>query len=477
MVVRTGEQYLESLRDGREVWLDGERVEDVTCHPRLAGCARSVAEVYDLQHDPAWREVITTPLDSTSERMSVAHLIPRSTEDLQRRRKMVECLMRRCGGTMGRLPEYSATMLQGLIYARDILSQGDPEHAERAERYVEFCRDYDLCLATGFTDPPRDRTRPAEEWERLHVVKRGPEGIVVRGAKAVATMGPYANEFQCLTSHRPDLRPDEVLYFAVPMAAPGLRIICRQPFAHEAREEHPLSAAFDEMDAWIILEDVFVPAERVHFLDRVDLNQALFAALTGAPLVHYHILVRQAVKAEVLVGLCAAIAEYLGLTTQPQAQNNITEVIGYLETLRAFLFAAEQQPIYSTYGHAIPNPMYTNIGRIHAMENHVQILHRVRELCGASLLMAPRFADITHPEIGPAVRRFIAGTDTLSTERYHIMKLAWDYLGDSFGSRQLLFELHNAGTLSAAKSRVLSGFDTAPLVQLAKDLAGVPNAE
>ena len=116
--------------------------------------------------------------------------------------------------------------------------------------------------------------------------------------------------------------------------------------------------------------------------------------------------------------------------------------------------------------------MYSNIGRIHAMERHVSILHRVRELCGASLLMSPRFADIDHPEIGPAVRRFIAGTDALSTERYHVMKLAWDYLGDAFGSRQLLFELHNAGTLSTAKARVFNGYDTAPFVQLAKDLAG-----
>ncbi|MBM2809788.1 MAG: 4-hydroxyphenylacetate 3-monooxygenase [Chloroflexi bacterium] len=473
MSLRTGAQYLESLKDGREVWLEGDRVADVTSDPRLAGCARSVAEVYDLQHDPSYRDVLTMNLDSAGEPVSVAYLIPRSTDDLVRHRLMVECLMRRCGGTMGRLPEYSAAMLQGLYHARDILGQGDPAYPGRAERYIEHCRDNDLCLATGFTDPPRDRTRPAEEWERLHVVKRGPDGIVVRGAKAVSTMAPYANEFQCLTSHRPDLRPEEVLYFAVPMATPGLRIICRQPFAHQSREEHPLSAAFDEMDAWIILEDVFVPTERVHFLDRVDLNQPLFAALP-VPLVNFHILIRQAVKAEVLAGLCVAIAEYLGLTSQPNAQNAMQALLGYLTTLRAFLFAAEQQPIYSPSGQAIANPTIVNQGRIHAMENHVTMLHMVREICGASLLMTPRLADLRHPEIGPAMRRYIAGTDDLSMERYHLMKLAWDYLGDAFGSRQLMFELHNAGTLDMTKLRFVSAYDKAPLVKLAKELAGIP---
>ena len=167
MGIRTGAQYLESLRDGREVWLEGERIADVTLDPRLAGCARAVADVYDLQHDTALGDVLTMPLDSTGERVGIAHLIPRSTDDLLRHRQMIEYVMRRCGGTMGRLPEYSATMLQGLIGARDILSQGDMVYAERAERYVEYSRNNDLCLATGFTDPPRDRTRPAEEWERL----------------------------------------------------------------------------------------------------------------------------------------------------------------------------------------------------------------------------------------------------------------------------------------------------------------------
>lgn len=108
------------------------------------------------------------------------------------------------------------------------------------------------------------------------------------------------------------------------------------------------------------------------------------------------------------------------------------------------------------------------------MEHHAHILHTVRELCGASILMSPRFADLTHPEIGDAVERYFAGTDDLATERYHLMKLAWDYLMDAFGSRQLLFELHNAGTLPANKLRFLNDYDTAPLVRLAKELAGIP---
>lgn len=472
MALRTGAQFLEGLRDGRQVWLRGARVE-VTDHPQLAPCARSIAEVYDLQHDPTLRDLLTMPSPATGEPVSLAYLEPRSTRDLQRRRAMIEFLMRRCGGTLGRLPEYMATILMGLYNARDLLACESPQYAARIEAYFAYCRERDLCLTHGFTDPPRDRSRPADGFEYLRVVKRDQDGIVIRGAKAVATLAPYADEYLGLTAHRPDLRPDEVLYFATPIATPGLRIVCREPFTHRDDPDHPLSAAYDEMDAWMIFEDVFIPAERVFFLDRVDLNPALFAAVPSA-WAFYHMLIRQAVKAEALLGIAVAVAEYLGIRTQPHVQTAIADLIGYLETLRAHLFAAEHQPITSAFGLAIPNPVHTIQGRIHAMEHHGRMLQLVRDVCGSSLLMAPGAADLAHPEIGPAVRRHLAGDDPRAEERFRLLKLAWEYAGDSFGSRQHLFELYNGGTLPVNRTRLLATYDTTPMVALAKRLAGLP---
>jgi aromatic ring hydroxylase len=470
--LRTGAQFIDSLRDGREVWLGGERV-DVTANVRLAPCAHAVAEVYDLQHDPALSDLLTTPSPSTGNPVSLAYLLPRSTEDLLRRRGMIEYLMRRTGGTMGRLPEYMATILMGLYNARDLLTIADPAYATRVETYFEHCREHDLCLTHGFTDPQRDRSQPPEAFEPLHVVEQRTDGIVIRGAKAVATLAPYANEYLGLTAHRPDLRPEEVIIFATPVAAEGVRIICRESFTNPSAEDHPLSAAFDEMDAWMVFDDVFVPSERVFFLDRADLNQKIFGAVPSA-WAFYHILIRQTVKAEVLAGICVAVADFLGISDQPQAQTTIAEAIGYLETLRAFLFAAERQLNYSSFGLAIPNPTQTILGRMHAMEHHPRILQLIRELCGTGLLMAPTPADLDHPQLGQLVRRYLAGNDQRAPDRFRLLKLAWEYAGDSFGARQLLFEMYNAGTLPINRTRLLNTYDTTPLAQLAKDLAGIP---
>jgi 4-hydroxyphenylacetate 3-monooxygenase len=126
MVLRRGSAFLDGLKDGREVWLGGERVADVTAHPSLAGCAHSLAAIYDLQHEPACRDLLTMTSPTSGAPVSAAYLLPRSPEDLARRRQMIEFLMRRTGGVAGRLPEYMAIILVGLYDARDILGQADP---------------------------------------------------------------------------------------------------------------------------------------------------------------------------------------------------------------------------------------------------------------------------------------------------------------------------------------------------------------
>src|SRR4249920_4020176 len=226
MPIRRGEEYLESLRDGRRVWLQGELV-DVTAHPSLAGCARSVAGVFDLQHDPAHEELLTMHSPATGERVSLAYLLPQSVEDLIRQRKMYEFLVRRAGGVAARLPQHLATVILGLLDSRDIFGQENPDFAKNVTRYFEYCRENDLSIATIFNDPFHHRSHPQSKQDYLRVVERRADGIVVRGAKGVGTQAPYANDILCLTQPRPDLQPEEVVYFAVPVNSPGLQLICR----------------------------------------------------------------------------------------------------------------------------------------------------------------------------------------------------------------------------------------------------------
>src|SRR5678815_1941709 len=165
MPIRRGEEFLESLRDGRRVWVRGELVEDVTVHPSLKGCARSVAAVYDLQHVPAHRDLLTMPSPVTAQPVSLAYLLPHSVEDLTRQRKMYEFLVRRAGGVAARLPQHLATVVLGLHDVRDILGKEHPDFAAHVTRYVEYCREHDVSIGTIFTDPLRHRNHPTTDQE------------------------------------------------------------------------------------------------------------------------------------------------------------------------------------------------------------------------------------------------------------------------------------------------------------------------
>jgi aromatic ring hydroxylase len=476
MPIRRGEEYLESLRDGRRLWLMGERVKDVTTHPALAGCARSVAAVYDLQHDVAHRELLTMPSPGTGQPVSLSYLLPRSVDDLARQRRMYECLVRRAGGVAARLPQHLATVVLGLYDVRDLLGREDPAFADHVARYFEHCRENDRSIATVFSNPLHHRSYPVSRQEPLRVTARRPGGIVVRGAKGVGTQVPYANEIFCMTAPRPDLTPEEGVYFAAPVNTEGIHVICREPLASSNPADHPVSPLWDEMDAIVVFDDVFIPWERVFHLRRspaLDLafETRLFQGAIG--LGPWYVLVRMAVKAEVLLGIYAAIAGSLGVASQPSVQTGLADAIGYLETLRACIQAAEANPVRSPSGLAMPNPTTALAARTFAIERYPSLLQHIRELCGPGLLMAPGQADLQHPDIGPHLHRYFVARDEGATERFRLLKLAWEYACDSFGSRQLLFEMYNVGSLATNKQRLASTYDTRACVALARELAGV----
>ncbi len=476
MPIHRGEEYLESLRDGRRVWLMGQRVQDVTTHPALAGCARSVAAVYDLQHNPEHQELLTMPSPTTGQRVSLAYLLPQSVDDLGRQRRMYEFLVRQAGGVAARLPQHLATVAIGLYDVRHLLGQEDPVFAERVARYFAYCRENDCSIATLFSDPLHHRNHPTAHQEPLRLVARRPDGIIVRGARGVGTQAPYANELLCLTAPQPNHTPEESVYFAAPVHTEGIHVICREPLASPNPADHPVSPSWDEMDAIVVFDDVCIPWERVFYLRRSPATDLAFEGrlFQGAiGLGPWYVLVRMAVKAEVLLGICAAITDSLGSATQPLVQTALADAMVYLETLRAFIQAAEAHPVRSPSGLALPNPTTALAGRIFSIERYPQMLQIIRELCGSGLLMAPGQADLDHPEIGPYLRRYVVGHDEAGAERLRLLKLAWEYACDSFGSRQLLFEMYNVSSLAANKQRLASTYDTSSCVSLTKELAGI----
>lgn len=475
MPIRRGAEFLESLKDGRRVWVRGEQV-DVTTHPRLAGFAHALAGLFDLQHRPENWNLLTMPSPTTGQPVSKSYLEPRTPEDLVCRRQVTEFLCRQSGGMAGRIPDQSGYVLLGLYDVRYLFGEDDPAFAENIANYWAYCREHDVSLTFAFADPSRARDRPETDFEFLHVVEERPDGIIVRGAKVGATLAPYANECFVMTLARPGMAPEEFLWFGIPINTAGVHVICREPLTAQQPEDHPLSSVWDELDAIIVFDDVFIPRERIFYYRREPITdpdrlQGIHAQVLVPP--HWHMMTRLTVKAELLTGVCAAITEYLGTAKQPQVQMALGDAVIYVEMLRAMTRAAEANATRSPSGLLLPSFDLVTAGRILAVERMPVLFHMVRELAGAGIVVIPGLADLAHPDLGPHLHRYLVGKDERTRERIRMMKLAWDLTCDSFASRQLLFEMYNGGSLTEHKMRLAGRYDVTPFVQMAKRLAGI----
>jgi len=368
MALRTGAEYLQALRDGREVYLDGRRVKDVTTEPGLSIVAHTFARMYDLV---AQNQEAMTCLDEEGQQISGTWLQPRDRDQLGWRRLFTETIARHTGGLFGRPQDYVPLFHLGLLDVKTDFSRGDKRFEQNIERYWRHARDKDLMLSHGFIDVQSHPSRAINETVVPRIVARNADGIVVRGVKTVATFATHADEVLIGSVPRTGLTEDHVVYFSIPIATPGLRVVARTVYGTGNAFDHPVSQYGDENDCMIIFDDVLVPWERVFSIADEKFCATIFPRITEWA--HWSILVRLAIKAEVLAGLYALIPEMLGRAQQPQSQEAVGEILRYLVTLRAFIHASEDQSTVTPAGHCMPNPQYVTAGRVYSVEHYRRV--------------------------------------------------------------------------------------------------------
>ena len=472
MKLRTGAEYLQALRDGREVYLDGKRVEDVTTEPGLSTVGHTVARMYDLvrEHPEA-----LTYRDDEGRRVSGTWLQPRDRAQLSWRRLFTETIARHTGGLFGRPQDYVPLFHLGMLDVKADFSRGDKRFEENIERYWRDARERDLMLAHGFIDVQSHPSQKIDDTVVPRIVARKPDGIVVRGVKTVATFATHADEVLIGTVPRPGLTPDHVVYFSIPIATPGLRVVARTVYGTGNAFDHPVSRYGDENDCMIVLDDVLVPWERVFSIADESFCATIFPRITEWA--HWSILVRLAVKAEVLTGLYALIPEMLGRAQAPQSQEALGEIVRYLVTLRAFIHAAEDQSSITASGHCMPSPQYVTAGRAYSVEHYRRIIGYTYDIASQALINMPPEAAFDNPTIGPTLEGMFTGPTAPARDRARVVRLAWDMVCDSFGSRQTLFELFNALPWMAQRGLLVAAFDAEPYKQLARATAGLGSLE
>ncbi len=445
-MARTGAEYIEALRTNPpNLWLKGERVEDPTTHPAFAGVVRSMAALYDLQHDPAWRERLTYPSPKTGQPVGMSFLESKTREDLRRRGIAYKVWADRTLGLMGRTPDYLNAALTAYAQAAEFFAQGDPQFAENVRNYYEYVREHDLCTTHALTNPQVNRSKgPAEQpdpYIPVGVVRETKEGVIVRGARMLATL-PLADEILVFPSTVLKNEPGAERYalaFALPTNTPGLHFVCREPLAGDSAFDHPVSSRFEEMDAMAIFDDVLVPWERIFILGSVELTNRAYADTGALHHMAHQVVVHKVAKTEAFLGLVALMAEGIGADRFGHVQEKIAEVIVYLEAMRAFWRAAEEEGEANAYGVFVPSRAKLDGARNLYPRLYPRIREIVQQIGAGGLILLPSERDLEGP-LAEAMAKYLQGRNLEARKKLQLFRLAWDMTLSGFGARQELYE-------------------------------------
>jgi 4-hydroxyphenylacetate 3-monooxygenase len=486
MAARTGEEFLAGLRDAREIWFEGERVRDVVAHPLLGRCARTLAELYDLQWDPALRDQLTYPSPTSGEPVSLAFLETRTPDDLVRRRVMFKLWADQSGGMLGRTPDYLNAILAGCAMARDHFARNGPEYAERIVAYYEWARERDICATHTFLDPQSNRARSQTEQPDptvpLHIVAETAEGLVVSGARVLATLAPYSDELLVFPSTSRLQLSDAQRYafaFALPVATPGLKFICRESLDLAGPPaDHPLSSRYEEMDAVAVFHEVVVPWERVFLKGDIALLNALFRQTNAFMHGIHQFIAKNLAKAELVLGVASLVAEAIGRTEVPAYQQLLGEIVDAVETLRAYLRAAEADAIVDAAGYCVPNPTIMGTARNYFPKVYPRLVE-ILQLIGSSGLMAtPTEADLQQPELAADIEKYYQSATLMGHERVRLFRLAADLACSGFAGRQVLYERFFAGDPFLLAAARFTSYDRgAAVARVRALLAHEPNVD
>jgi 4-hydroxyphenylacetate 3-monooxygenase len=478
MPARTGAEYLKGLRGPRQLWFDGARVADVTEHPILSRTARTLAELYDLQTAPDHQAALTYRSPGTGQAVSLAFIQPRTVEDLVRRRTMFKIWADHSGGMLGRTPDYLNAILAGLATARGYFERNGPEYGERIVAYYQLCREHDLCATHTFVDPQINRAQTQSEQRDpdvpLHVVGEGSQGLVVRGARMLATLAPYADELLVFPSpsrtHLTDA-PRYAFAFAVPVSAPGLRFICRGSLDTGGPvADSPLTARFEEMDAVAVFDEVVVPWERVFLKGDIGLCNGLFRFTNAFAHGIHQFCAKNLAKAEFVLGVASLVAETIGRTELPAYQQLLGELVDAVETVRAYIRAAEADAVTDQFGDVVPNPEIMSTARNYFPRVYPRLIEILQVIGSGGLMATPTERDLAAPEIAGDVDRYYQSATLMGHERVRLFRLAWDLACSSFAGRQVLYERFFAGDPSVLLAGRFKAYDRQPVVERVKAL-------
>ncbi|CAG2128903.1 4-hydroxyphenylacetate 3-hydroxylase family protein [Cupriavidus numazuensis] len=478
-MVKTGTQHIAMLRDGREVYLDGRRVTDVTTHPAFRNSIGSYASLYDFQARPENLDRMTFQPEGSPNQVSRIWQLPTSYDELVQRRDALEAWTELHYGFMGRSPDHVASCISGMYMGIDVFEQADPKRAGALRDYYRYARDNDLFLTYVIVNPQANQSKSAHEQEdkflAVGIVDQDAEGITVRGAKMLATSGIMANEVFC-SCIQPLREGDEMyaLSFAIPMNTKGLKVMSRKSYEANATSvfDNPLASRYDENDAVLYFDDVKVPWERVFVAGNVAMCAKQFHATPAHSYQNYQCQVRLMVKLRFLVGIAHKITEVNGTSNFPQVKEMLGQLAAEAGMVEAWVYAMEAKG-QMVNGYYVPDRSMLYGSQVLTQQLYAKVLNTLRELAGGGMIMLPSsIDDFANPVLAEIIGKTQKSPVCSPEERVKFFKLAWDAVGSEFASRHNQYEMFYAGASFVTKGHAYRTYDWKRAAHLVDNMLG-----
>ncbi|WP_036772436.1 4-hydroxyphenylacetate 3-hydroxylase family protein [Photorhabdus australis] len=461
---RTGEEYIESLRDGRTVFLNGEKITNHVDHPAFRNAIRTVASLYDYQAEHADRMTFEIP---GGKNVGLSWELPDTREKLIARGEASYAWAMQSCGWLGRSPDHVASALAGMITHLEVFEEYSRDRAEALKNYYLYARDKDIYLTFTLVNPQGDRAKTPSEhvknvFHTLRVLEEKPQGIIVRGAKMLGTAAVLAEEvFVGVFNPLKEFVDDQyALSFALPLNTKGIKTLSRKSYEIGSNKfDSPLSHQFDENDAVVYFDDVFVPWERVFVYKNTGMCRRQFQATAADVLMDIQGMARYAVKLHFLSGLAHQLTEAIGTNEFPAVRESLAELACHATNMEGLFRGLLHNPVrYNEY--YIPNRLQLYACQVVLQSIYPKIMENIRKLSGGGVIMLPsNYVDFANPEIRGLIEKTQYSTLLEPIERVKLLKLVWDAIGSEFASRHTQYEMFYSGAHFMALSRVYEQYD------------------
>jgi aromatic ring hydroxylase len=437
--MRTGADYRGSLRDGRKVWVMGAgAVDDVTTHPATGAMVEAYVAWYDRHFDPAWQDVLLAPADGAGTRLPWAYVLPKTSAELIAIGNSIARTVFVSAGNITHTPHYGNLIAMGVLTAVQTKNVS-PEQIGHAMayrdriaatgRFLTYCGGAPI-VGQRLQPDPRDRVA-------LKLVRETDAGVVIRGRLGMHTSPAFAEDVY-IGSLSGLMIQGHPASFIIPVNAEGVTTLCRQIAARDTNPfVSPLSSRYDELDGQMWLDDVFVPWERVFYVDTAP--EAIPRWL------RWHHLYNWLAKAEFTLGLALALADAMGLKTQEATVDYIVDLGATVQTVRSCIVAAEHDPEFTPEGYAVPAHRHLAAGGIALFRARQRMSEILRIVPGSSLVVAPTDADLASPEMAAGLEEAFGGGGYTALQRAALLQLASDHVSSALDGRESAFENHASG--------------------------------